>query len=82
MKLIIKLQAIWRGKMVRKHFYHLFHTVNPPYKIVKHFSCLLIFNLEDYHRELELQVGDGFYYFVFLNLYLICYIIINIESPR
>jgi len=43
--------------MVRKHFYHLFHTANPPYKIVKHFARLLNFNLEDYHRELELQVG-------------------------
>lgn len=56
-KRITKLQAIWRGKMVRKDFYHLFHTANPPYKIVKHFACLLNFNLEDYHRELELQVG-------------------------
>jgi len=48
---------MWRGKMVRKHFYHLFHTANPPYKIVKHFARLLNFNLEDYHRELELQVN-------------------------
>ncbi|XP_050432882.1 ras GTPase-activating-like protein IQGAP1 [Adelges cooleyi] len=52
---IIKLQALWRGKMVRKHFYHLFHSTNPPYKIVKHFSRLLNFNLEDYRREIELQ---------------------------
>lgn len=50
--------------MVRKHFYHLFHTANPPYKIVKHFAHLLNFNLEDYHRELELQVG--YYYYLFL----------------
>jgi len=47
--------------MVRKHFYHLFHTANPPYKIVKHFARLLNFNLEDYHRELELQVGHKLY---------------------
>lgn len=43
--------------MVRKHFYHLFHTANPPYKIVKHFARLLNFNLEDYRREIELQVS-------------------------
>ncbi|XP_025412604.1 ras GTPase-activating-like protein IQGAP1 isoform X2 [Sipha flava] len=54
-KHIIQIQAIWRGKMVRNNFYHLFHTANPPYKIVKHFARLLNFNLEDYHRELELQ---------------------------
>lgn len=56
---------MWRGKMVRRHFYHLFHTANPPYKIVKHFARLLNFNLEDYHRELELQAS--FYSNVFLN---------------
>jgi hypothetical protein len=56
-KHIIQIQAIWRGKMVRNNFYHLFHTANPPYKIVKHFARLLNFNLEDYHRELELQVN-------------------------
>lgn len=67
MELIIKLQAIWKGKMVRKHFYHLFHTENPPYKIVKHFARLLNFNLEDYHRELELQVS---YNNLFFNIYM------------
>ncbi|XP_050539005.1 ras GTPase-activating-like protein IQGAP1 [Daktulosphaira vitifoliae] len=52
---ITLVQALWRGKMVRKNFYHLFHTENPPYKIVKHFARLLNFNLEDYRREIELQ---------------------------
>lgn len=56
---------MWRGKMVRQHFYHLFHAANPPYKIVKHFARLLNFNLEDYHRELELQVS--LYSYIFLN---------------
>lgn len=63
-KRITKLQAIWRGKMVRKNFYQLFHATNPPYKIVKHFASLLNFNLEDYHRELELQVGFNFILFI------------------
>ena len=51
--------------MVRNHFYHLFHTANPPYKIVKHFARLLNFNLEDYHRELELQVS--FLYYIIID---------------
>lgn len=54
------MQAYWRGKMVRKNFYHLFHTENPPFKIVKHFASLLNLNLNDYHRELELQVSLKF----------------------
>jgi len=61
--------------MVRKHFYHLFHTANPPYKIVKHFAHLLNFNLEDYYRELELQVGYDYYYFlnICINFYIVIY---------
>lgn len=51
--------------MVQNNFYHLFHTENPPFKIVKHFARLLNFNLEDYHRELELQVSLNV---IYLNL--------------
>lgn len=54
--------------MVRKHFYQLFHTENPSYKIVKHFSRLLNFNLEDYYRELELQVGFNILLFFSTNV--------------
>ncbi|CAH2050458.1 unnamed protein product, partial [Iphiclides podalirius] len=52
---IIKIQALWRGRRARQAFVSLFHSPNPPLKIVKKFIPVLDFATEDYDREIELQ---------------------------
>ncbi|KAJ0182491.1 hypothetical protein K1T71_001860 [Dendrolimus kikuchii] len=52
---IIKIQALWRGRRAREAFVSLFHSPNPPLKVVKKFIPMLDFSTEDYDREIELQ---------------------------
>ncbi|XP_068626808.1 ras GTPase-activating-like protein IQGAP1 [Battus philenor] len=52
---IIKIQALWRGRRARQAFVSLFHSANPPLKVVKKFIPVLDFATEDYDREIELQ---------------------------
>ncbi|XP_045537215.1 ras GTPase-activating-like protein IQGAP1 [Papilio machaon] len=52
---IIKIQALWRGRRARRAFVSLFHSPNPPLKVVKKFIPILDFATEDYDREIELQ---------------------------
>lgn len=52
---IVKIQAMWRGRRARQCFTALFHSRNPPLRIVKKFIPLLDFSTEDYDREIELQ---------------------------
>lgn len=52
---IIKIQALWRGRRAREAFTSLFHSENPPFKVVKTFIPLLDFSTDDYNREIELQ---------------------------
>ncbi|KAI5640597.1 GTPase-activator protein for ras-like GTPase domain-containing protein [Phthorimaea operculella] len=52
---IIKIQALWRGRRARQAFTSLFHSPNPPLKVVKKFIPMLDFSTEDYDREIELQ---------------------------
>ncbi|CAK1602079.1 unnamed protein product [Parnassius mnemosyne] len=52
---IIKIQALWRGRRARLAFVSLFHSPNPPLKVVKKFIPILDFATEDYDREIELQ---------------------------
>lgn len=52
---IIKIQALWRGRRARQAFISLFHSPNPPLKVVKKFIPMLDFSTEDYDREIELQ---------------------------
>ncbi|CAK1540048.1 unnamed protein product [Leptosia nina] len=52
---IIKIQALWRGRRARQAFTSLFHSPNPPLKVVKKFIHMLDFTTEDYDREIELQ---------------------------
>lgn len=52
---IIKIQALWRGRHARQAFTSLFHSPNPPLKVIKKFIPMLDFSTEDYDREIELQ---------------------------
>ncbi|KAG6440461.1 ras GTPase-activating-like protein IQGAP1 [Manduca sexta] len=52
---IIKIQALWRGRRARQAFISLFHSPNPPLRVVKKFIPLSEFSTEDYDREMELQ---------------------------
>nr|XP_018903621.1 PREDICTED: ras GTPase-activating-like protein IQGAP1 [Bemisia tabaci] len=52
---IIKIQALWRGRMVRQALTTISMQTNPSFKIVRKFVPLLDFNIEDYRKEIELQ---------------------------
>ncbi|OWR44686.1 ras GTPase-activating protein IQGAP1 [Danaus plexippus plexippus] len=52
---IIKIQALWRGRRARNAFISLFHSPNPPLRVLKKFIPVLDFTTEDYDREMELQ---------------------------
>ncbi|XP_011560492.3 ras GTPase-activating-like protein IQGAP1 isoform X1 [Plutella xylostella] len=52
---IAKIQALWRGRKAREAFTSLFHSENPPFKVVRTFVPMLDFSTEDYDREIELQ---------------------------
>ncbi|CAF4793193.1 unnamed protein product [Pieris macdunnoughi] len=52
---IVKIQALWRGRRARQAFTSLFHSDNPPLRVVKKFIHMLDFTTEDYDREIELQ---------------------------
>lgn len=52
---IIKIQALWRGVRARNAYLSLFHSPNPPLRVVKKFVPILDFTTEDYDREIELQ---------------------------
>ena len=52
---IIKLQALWRGRIARRAFHSLLRLEKPPFPVVRHFSAILNFNAEDYDRDLQLQ---------------------------
>ncbi|XP_045500512.1 ras GTPase-activating-like protein IQGAP1 [Colias croceus] len=52
---IVKIQALWRGRRAREAFTSLFHSPNPPLRVVKKFIHMLDFTTDDYDREIELQ---------------------------
>ncbi|KAI5708785.1 hypothetical protein M8J76_003132 [Diaphorina citri] len=60
---IVKVQALWRGKMVRNIYMMLFsspgnktaHHKQPTYKMLKQFVKHLDTNIVDYHTAIELQ---------------------------
>ncbi|XP_032684173.1 ras GTPase-activating-like protein IQGAP1 isoform X1 [Odontomachus brunneus] len=52
---IIKIQALWRGRISRKAFHSLLYSEKPSFAVVRHFSTVLGFNAEDYDKDLELQ---------------------------
>lgn len=54
---IVKLQALWRGRIARRAFHSLLRSEKPPFPVVRHFSSILNFNAEDYDKDLQLQVG-------------------------
>ncbi|EFN88876.1 Ras GTPase-activating-like protein IQGAP1 [Harpegnathos saltator] len=54
-KRIIKIQALWRGRISRKAFHSLLYSEKPSFAVVRHFSTVLGFNAEDYDKDLELQ---------------------------
>ncbi|RLU14769.1 hypothetical protein DMN91_012656 [Ooceraea biroi] len=52
---IVKIQALWRGRMSRKAFHSLLYSKKPSFPVVRYFSALLGFSAEDYDKDLELQ---------------------------
>ncbi|XP_012270076.1 ras GTPase-activating-like protein IQGAP1 [Orussus abietinus] len=52
---IVKIQALWRGRVARKAFHSLLRLDKPPFSVVRHFSAILNFNAEDYDKDLQLQ---------------------------
>ncbi|XP_031782642.1 ras GTPase-activating-like protein IQGAP1 [Nasonia vitripennis] len=53
--IVIKMQALWRGRLARRAFHSLSRLEKPPFSVVRHFSGILNFNAEDYDKDLQLQ---------------------------
>ncbi|XP_068082254.1 ras GTPase-activating-like protein IQGAP1 [Anabrus simplex] len=56
---IVKLQALWRGRLARRAFLSLFHQAQPSFKVVQQFAPLLAINPDDYNKEMQLQSLKG-----------------------
>ncbi|XP_071452887.1 ras GTPase-activating-like protein IQGAP2 [Hetaerina americana] len=56
---VIKIQALWRGHQARQAFRALARQLNPPMKVVRYFARLLLWNTDDYEKEIELQALKG-----------------------
>ncbi|XP_046403125.1 ras GTPase-activating-like protein IQGAP1 [Ischnura elegans] len=56
---VTKIQALWRGHQARQAFNALVHQSNPPMKVVRYFARLLLWNADDYEKEIELQALRG-----------------------
>ncbi|KAL7293724.1 hypothetical protein TKK_0012795 [Trichogramma kaykai] len=52
---IIKIQALWRGRLARRNFHSLLRMDNPPYYVVRSFACKLEFSSKDYDKDLLLE---------------------------
>jgi hypothetical protein len=65
---IIKVQAFWRGHRVRKMFLSLFHQPQPSFEVVRSFAHHLDFSVDDYRRDLQLQVKQMMIYMYFFCL--------------
>lgn len=77
---LIKIQALWRGRLARRAFHSILRSEKPPFPIVRHFSGILNFNSEDYDKDLHLQVRFFIIKFNSLNTISMYFILTAIEK--